>query len=569
MSGHKSQPTAIDRRRFLEYVWRAAGASLGMALLPGRHAFAAPRLGQNPFTLGVASGDPTPDGIVLWTRLAPAPAEPERLGAAPIRVGWRVARDAAMRHVVARGTAAAPAELAHSVHVEVRGLLPHRDYFYQFDVRGEESAIGHFRTAPRAHELLGELRFAFATCQDWDSGYYTAYRDMSRHDLDLVLHLGDYTYEYGIEKPSRRGGVPAGFAAGCCDLRTYRLRHALYKLDPDLQAAHAAFPFAVIWDDHDVANDYSGLAPNEESQVETFVQRRAAAYQAYYEHLPIRASVARLPRSEMRIYRRLRYGALAEFTLLDDRQYRSARPCGGGDELVRCEEALHGDYSMLGHEQEAWLARGLVRSSARWNLIAQQLLVAELEYTPREHDLYWNDAWDAYPLARRRLLSEVVRAELRNPVFLTGDWHSTFVNDIKLDFKDRRAPAIATEFVTPAISTGGDGTPYGPLYSPMIPYNPHIKYYEGDRHGYFKATLTPLRMQVDLRFVTSVEDPNGVVYSERSFAVEDGVPGAQDAHEVAPGPDRVAQRPRAAGSASHTACDEVRSSCAVVPDRSD
>jgi alkaline phosphatase D len=541
MSRDKLQPTTIDRRRFLEYVWNAAGASLGMALLPGGHAFAAPRLGANPFTLGIASGDPTPDGIVLWTRLAPTPLEPERLGTGAIRVGWRVAADPGLRHVVARGTAVAAAELAHSVHVEVAGLLPHRDYFYQFDARGEESAIGHFRTAPREHELINQLRFAFVTCQDWDSGYYTAYRDMSQQDLDLVLHLGDYTYEYDIESPARSGGVPQGFEQGCSDLRTYRLRHALYKMDADLQAAHAAFPFAAIWDDHDVANDYSGLSPNETSSTQDFVRRRAAAYQAYYEHMPIRASVARLPRSEMRIYRRLRYGALAEFALLDDRQYRSERPCGGGDEMVRCDEARYGDYSMLGREQESWLARGFMRSTARWNLVAQQLLMAEFEYGSREPDLYWNDAWDAYPLARERLLTAMLQAKLRNPVILTGDWHSTFVNDIKLDFKDPSAPVIATELVTPAISTGGDDTPYGPLFAPMVPYNPHVKYYEGDRHGYFKATLTPWRMQLDLRYVTSVEAPNGITYTERSFVIEDGVPGAQNAGDVPLQREPVAQ----------------------------
>jgi alkaline phosphatase D len=527
MPSRKTLDSLLDRRRFLRATWGGVSAGLGLALLPGAYAQAAPRLGKNPFTLGVASGDPTPDGIVLWTRLAPEPANPEALGRSAIPVGWRVASDASLRRVVARGVALASAELAHSVHVEVSGLLPGRDYFYQFDVRGEESRVGHFRTAIGEHELARQLRFAFVTCQDWPSGHYTAYRDLIEQDLDLVLHLGDYTYEYAINGVTRRGiPAPAGFEAACQDLRTYRLRHTLHKLDADLQAAHAEFPFAVIWDDHEVANDYSGDAPEYDVPSPVFAARRAAAYQAYYEHMPIRARVARFPTPELRIYRGLRYGRLAEFSLLDDRQYRDDNPCGDGEQL-RCPQALRDDYSMLGRAQEGWLGQRFARSEARWNIIGQQLLLAELEHMPYGDELYWNDAWDGYPRARQRLLTSVAQTKLRNPVFLTGDWHSTFVNDLKLDFKDAKSPTLATELVTPAITTGGDATPYGPYYAPMVPYNPHIKFYEGDKRGYFAATVTPKRLELELRFMTSVENPSGTGYTEGSWIVEDGTPGAQ------------------------------------------
>jgi alkaline phosphatase D len=341
-----------------------------------------------------------------------------------------------------------------------------------------------------------------------------------------LLHLGDYTYEYAIGPTTGRGVPPPdGLERETVDLLTYRLRHTLYKLDPDLQAAHATFPFVVIWDDHEVANDYSGLAPEFGSPSPEFTARRAAAYQAYYEHMPIRLSVARNPQPGLRIYRRLKFGRLVEFTMLDDRQYRTDNPCGDGESL-RCDAALEGDYTMLGRQQERWVARGFEQSSARWNIVAQQLLIAQLEHATIQPNWFWNHAWDGYPLARQRLLNEIVDAKLRNPVFLTGDWHSTFVNDLKLDFKDAGAETVATEFVTPAITTGGDGTPYGPYYAPMIPFNPHIKYYEGDKRGYFKATVTPSRMRLDLRFVTSVENPSGSGYTEGSWVVEDGQPGA-------------------------------------------
>ncbi len=522
----KTQLSAIDRRRFLEQTWKGVGAGLSLALLPGRELLARPRFGDTPFTLGVASGDPTHDGIVLWTRLAPDPVDPESLGARTIPVGWRVALDSNMKRVVTRGVAAAPPALAHSVHVEVEGLWPGRDYFYQFHIRGEESPIGHFRTTPHPHDIVRELRFAFATCQDWPSGYYTAYRDMLQNDLDLVLHLGDYTYEYAIGADTGRGiPPPDGFERETVDLPTYRLRHTLYKLDPDLQAAHAKFPFAVIWDDHEVQNDYSGLAPEWGAPSPEFTARRAAAYQAYYEHMPIRLATAQKPKNGLRIYRRLNFGRLLEFNLLDDRQYRTDNPCGDGESL-RCDEALTGEYTMLGETQERWLARGLKQSSARWNVMAQQLLIAPLEHATIRPNWFWNDAWDGYPRARRRMLESVVDSHVRNPIFITGDWHSTFVNDLKVDFADAASPTVATEFVTPAITTGGDGTPYGPYYAPMIPFNPHIKYYEGDRRGYFKASVTPQRMRLDLRFVSSVENPDGSGYTENSWVVEDGQPGA-------------------------------------------
>ena len=266
------------------------------------------------------------------------------------------------------------------------------------------------------------------------------------------------------------------------------MRHTLHKLDPDLQAAHARFPFAVVWDDHEVQNDYSGLAPEFSEPSPEFAARRAAAYQAYYEHMPIRLRAALMPAEELRIYRRLRYGRLAEFTMLDDRQYRTDNPCGDGESL-RCDEAINGDYTMLGRGRSAGCRDG---SSARRHggTSSASNSSSPSSSTSRTRTSAIGTTPGTATPAPASACWRRGRQRLRNPVFLTGDWHSTFVNDLKLDFKNPSSPTVATEFVTPAITTGGDGTPYGPYYGPMIPYNPHIKYFEGDKRGYFMATAT-------------------------------------------------------------------------------
>jgi alkaline phosphatase D len=310
-------------------------------------------------------------------------------------------------------------------------------------------------------------------------------------------------------------------------LARYRDQYALYKMDADLQAAHHAHPFVVIWDDHEVQNDYSGRNPEyDQAPPKEFVMRRAAAYQAFYEHMPIRAKPQVDKNNHLRIYRSLRYGRSAEFIMLDDRQYRSENPCGDG-ESARCEGAFDPKVTMLGAGQEAWLQKTLQKSDAEWTFIAQQLLVAELEHDPSPTvDRFWNDAWDGYPGARDRLLGAIVDTKVRNPVILTGDWHSTFVNDIKRDFASDYSKLVATEFVTPAITSGGDGTPYGPYYAPMIPYNQHIRYYDGDRRGYFLMKLVRDRLEAELRMVTKVETPDGTPYKAARFVVESGRPGA-------------------------------------------
>jgi alkaline phosphatase D len=520
--------TEFDRRRFLAAVGAVAGAA-AVAQMPVGRAEAAPRPpgGEYPFMLGVASGDPSPTGAVLWTRLAPKPLT--RGGGMPTRrvpVEWEVARDERFRLVVKRGTSWALPQLAHSVHVEVDGLLPDREWFYRFRYRGDVSPVGRTRTAVPAGVHTSSLAFAFASCQDWASGYYPSYRHLADEDLDLVLHLGDYVYEGGIPAQGgyRNTPVPESMREAPRDVERWRMQYALFKSDPELQRAHARFPWMVTWDDHEVQNDYA----NEQSQYEGDISAlRAAAYQAWYEHQPVRAP-ARPDRNGPRIYRRLAWGDLAQVDIADGRQYRSVPPCGWG-EADACDAAYGPEITMLGERQESWLYRGYADSTARWNLLGSNVMLARLDHDGPHGQRLWHDAWDGFPAGRNRLVGAWQQHELRNPVVVTGDWHSTFVNDILRDFDDDASPTVGTEFVGTSISTNGDDEVYGPYYGPMIKFNPHIRFFDGDRRGYVRCRLDHDQMRTDLQMVSTVSRPDAPQSTFASFVVEDGRPGA---HQV-------------------------------------
>ncbi len=519
------QVGVMDRRRFLAFTGALAGTAL-YGQLRGDLALAAPPLPGYPFRLGVASGDPAPDSVALWTRLVPEPLV--KTGGMPARdvaVQWQVATDDAFANVVRSGTVAALPELAHSVHVDVTGLQPGSEYFYRFISGGEASPLGRTKTAPARDAHVSALRFAFASCQGWPDGFYSAYRRMLDEDLDLVVHLGDYIYEYGISGNRRGVDLPGTLREECRTLERYRLQYGLYKSDPDLQAAHAQFPWAVTWDDHEVANDYAGVHPAYRNDSNGFVRRRAAAYQAYFEHQPLRGVAKPDANGGMLLYRRLTYGDIAEFSVLDTRQYRSDQPCGDG-ETPRCDAGFDPDVTITGHEQEQWLFEGLEASNARWNVIAQQVMMGELKHDA-EGGRYWQDAWDAYPGQRARVLQRIADAEIANPVVITGDWHSTFVHDLKVDFDPPGGPTVATEFVGTSISSNGDGPVYGPYYGPMVQFNPAIRYFDGDRRGYVRCTLDHEQWTTDLRMVSTVSRPDADIETLESFVVLDGQPGVQ------------------------------------------
>ncbi len=534
LAHHNRMVKQNDRRRFL----KGAGGVAGLALLglhPDVTFSAASGVGSDPFTLGVASGDPLTDqyenaSVVLWTRLAPKPLDVG--GGMPnetVSVSWQVAEDESFSLGLRQGTTSASPDFAHSVHVEVDGLAPATVYYYRFSYSTYVSPVGRTKTAPVPGSDIAQLSFAFASCQRWDEGFYYAYRHMKDQDLDLVVHLGDYIYENIMPADGgvRNTMVPLACRPEPVTLDQYRLRYALYKTDPDLQAAHARFPWIVTWDDHEVENDYASDYPEGASAPDpSFRTRRTNAYMAYYEHMPVRMG------PDMRLYRRLTYGNLAEFNVLDTRQYRSNQMCGDG-ESPPCEAAWDPSVTMTGPEQERWLLDGLTGSQATWNVIANQVLMAQLDHdTTAAGERYWNDSWDGYPAARQRVLTHIAglvsQQTLEKPfnvVVITGDWHSSFVNDLKVDFKDRNSPIVATEFVGTSITSNGDSDIYQRYYGPMIPHNPHIKFFDGVHRGYVLCKLDRDRWVTDLLKVSSVTKPTWSV-SKDSFVVRSGVPGA-------------------------------------------
>jgi alkaline phosphatase D len=515
-----------SRRDFLR-AGAGAAALVSLGALPARAGDRSPRFRDDPFTLGVASGDPLPDGVVLWTRLdADALAAPGGAGtaggpaAAAVPVRWEVAADEAFRTIVRSGAVEARPALGHSVHAEVSGLEPGRTYHYRFLAGGAASPVGRTRTAPAAGAPTERFRFAFASCQHYQHGHYTAYRHMVEEDLDLVVHLGDYIYE----ADSGENRIRAHDGLEVFSLDQYRSRYALYRGDPALMAAHASFPWVVTWDDHEVDNNYAGGVPADLQHPEAFLLRRAAAYQAFYEFMPLRRSS--MPRgSDLRLYRRFEFGDLVSLPVVDTRQHRSDQACGDGNRMP-CAEWSDPARTLLGAEQERWLIEGLRASRARWNVVANQVLMARLERrATADGATLPMDTWDGYPGARARLLEAFASGGVSNPVVLTGDIHSSWVNDLVADFDDPGSRVVATELVGTSITSGGDGRDVFPGFEDTQRWNPHIRFYHG-RRGYVGVDITPARLTARFRTVPWVTQPGAPVRTAATWVVEDGRPGA-------------------------------------------
>jgi len=508
----------LHRRRFLGTV-----AALGISqAIPLRAADGRPGFDSYPFALGVASGYPRPDGMVLWTRLL------GNFAPSPIPVRWEVADDAAMRTIVAAGTAEALPAWAHSVHVEARGLSPGRWYWYRFLAGDAVSPVGRTRTAPVRGDAAARLRFAFASCQQYEQGWFNAYRHIVADEPDLIAFLGDYIYESSWGRDHvRKHGSPAPHS-----LEEYRTRYALYKADPDLQAGHAACPWIATWDDHEVVNDYAGEHQGSEAAGRSFAARRTAAYRAYYEHMPLPAAM-RPGSGGMRIYTQLDWGDLASFFVLDDRQYRAFQACRQPAtrsapvvEAGACAELDDPARSMLGAEQETWLAAALGSSRARWNLLAQQTPMAQFDQRPGPGRRAWTDGWDGYPAARKRLLQYLQSSGTRNPVVLGGDVHAFNVNDLKTDFDDPRSPVVASEFVGSSVTSQAWAQE---KLNEFLPDNPHMKLVDSRFRGYVRVDVAPGLLRADLRAMETVTRPEAACSTLASFAVEDGKAGPQRA----------------------------------------
>lgn len=530
----------LTRREFS----RLAAAAGLITALPAARVAAQLRFGSYPFQLGVASGDPAPDGFVIWTRIAPEPYAPESLGAVVFEVAWEVAEDAGFARLAAQGTALARPHLAHAVHVVVSGLQPGREYFYRFRLGRHESPAGRALTSPVPGAAVSSLRFAVASCAHYEQGFFSAYRYMAEDRPDLMLMLGDYIYEDSWGERRVRLFDPLQAHT----LADYRRRYSIYRTDPDLQAAHAAAPWLVLWDDHEVDNDYAGLnsentACGGEAERAAFPARRAAAYQAWFEHMPVRPSRL-LDENSVRIYGTVDWGALTRFYLLDTRQYRSPQVClsaptplgcdtdvgrkilysgaGGGSFIDPNEPACRAELAdasrtMLGAAQERWLDEALAGSRALWNVLAQEVMLVTIAEGSRESPRHYSDAWAGYPPARERLLASLVRQRVANPVVLTGDIHSFWVNEVAT----AGGRPAAVEFVTSSIAT----TTYDK--SAALPLNPQVKFHDGLHNGYLRCELDRERFRTEIVAIDDLRDPRSARSVAATFEVRAGEPSVR------------------------------------------
>ncbi|MGW3486739.1 alkaline phosphatase D family protein [Streptomyces sp. NPDC001054] len=522
----------FGRRGFLTMTGAAAALAFAVNLpIAGSAAAAeldAKAVKADPFTLGVASGDPLPQSVLLWTRLAPSPYESD--GGMPrgrVTVRWELAHDARFTRVAKRGSTTAHPEFAHTVHVEVPGLDTDREYYYRFRAGTWISPVGRTRTAPATSAKTAEMKLAAVSCQAYHDGYFTAYRHLADEDVDLVFHLGDYLYEYAVtavggnrKYTDRR--LPAVFNRETLTLEDYRLRYALYKSDPDLIAAHAAHPFVVTWDDHETENNYADDTPENDVPPEEFLLRRAAAYRAYWENQPLRTP-QKPTGSDMRLYRRRHWGRLAQFDVLDTRQYRSDQAYGDGWQ-VPGPESEDPSRTLTGDEQERWLVDGWRASGATWNVVPQQVTFAQRKDRATDGFKLSMDSWDGYPASRGRLLDGWRASGKDNLMVLTGDVHVHYGFDLKADFDDPASKTLGTEIVTSSITSGGDGSDKPSNWDTYMAANPHLRFYNG-RRGYAVVTLGKKSARADWKTVPAVTTPGAPLTVAGSFVTEAGKPG--------------------------------------------
>ncbi|SDY86456.1 alkaline phosphatase D [Amycolatopsis xylanica] len=517
----------VNRRSVLLGGAAAVSAAGLTATLPSwasaRTTAAAPAI-HDPFQLGVASGDPLPDSVVLWTRLAPAPLNPDGLGGMPnasYTVEWEMANDAAFSSIAQKGTVTAVQASAHSVHVEPVGLEPGREYFYRFKTAGYISPVGRTRTAPAAGAAVNQLKYAFSSCQHWEEGWFHAYKGMVADNPELVLFLGDYIYE---KKSGRKLSAlnPRSLAVpdDATTLALYRARHGQHKTDADLQAAHAMAPWMVVFDDHEVMNNWNGTTSPASAD------RKAAGFQAFYEHMPIR-STAKPSGSTIKLYRQFVWGNLARFHLLDTRQYRNAQVPDPADGNPNCTTMRDPARSILGTAQEAWLLKQFETHPATWDILGQQVFFATRDDDGSKTTCQSPDSWQGYEASRDRIAKGWVDRKVPNPIVLTGDVHRHWAADLRRDYFNHSDPIIGSEFVTTSVTSNSDDAkdPSAAWYA----NNPHVKYCRGKR-GYVRMTATQEQLRGDFVTVSDTTEPaigKVTIATDRSYVVQAGKPGLQ------------------------------------------
>ncbi len=501
-----------------------AGALAGI-VSPRAALAGGPRFSSYPFRLGVTSGSPTPTGVVLWTRLCPAPLHGGGMRDERVDVRWEVAKDEGFKTIAQKGSFVAIPELGHSVHAEVEGLEPGRAYFYRFFAGSEVSPVGRTCTLPAPDAAAARLKIGYASCQHYEQGYFAAHRHLLEEELDLMVFLGDYIYESTWGEDLVRWHSDGGAVIRTLD--QYRNRHAQYKLDPDLQRLHGAVPWLVTWDDHEVVNDYASLVS--ERLEPDFAIRRQAAYQAYWEHMPLRMS--QLPSGgSTRIYGTVSWGKLATLHVLDGRQYKTPQVCtkpgmGGGNFVPSCPEAEEKSRSFLGRAQEDWLHAELGKNAATWSLLAQQTVVAPIDRTPGEGRAVWTDGWSGYPAARRRLLASLQQPSVKNAFILGGDIHCWVAADLHAVPDDPDSIVVASEVCGTSITSQG---PTNEGLEALKPENPHV-HLAASYRGYTTLTLTPKSAVTALRKITNPKEPGSGVETLARFALEPGSRGMKPA----------------------------------------
>jgi alkaline phosphatase D len=516
----------MKRREFTQQLQRSA---IALALAPWLNAVAAPAASShvwrsNPFGLGVASGRPRADSVVLWTRLLFSDQD-SAANTTAMRVRVDVFADAALKHRVHTAEVVTDATRGHSVHVHVQQLKPSTDYWYRFSQGDARSMVGHTRTAPALNADVSTLRIALASCQHYEQGQFMAHEEIAKQPLDFVLFMGDYIYEssnaqYAIRK--HNGEEPK-------TLQAYRDRYEQYKRDPALQAAHAAHPWVLMWDDHEVVNDYANDQDRQYTDPKLVLLRRAAAYQAYFEHQPLLLGPDANNPASMRLYDQLSWGKLADVWTLDCRQYRSPQACrdpvrGGGRMVVQCDELADPTRSMLGAEQERWLTNSLSASKRRWKLVAQATQISSTSVPAPVGRSYWNDAWDGYPEARKRLLQTVVDAKLSNVVTLGGDVHCNVAAPLRLEPNNPASPIVASEFVTTSITSRGLGDKPAAVIRES---NADLLHYRPDERGYSLITVTPDQVRCDFRTTKFPAGSETGLKTQASYVVKNGKAGPQ------------------------------------------